>query len=61
MNKRSDTVFFTMFTFLQVYTLPEYMGKRFGGKRLRTYLSLLSLFLHILTRLSVRSIVCSCF
>uniref|UniRef100_A0A0B7AFY9 Uncharacterized protein n=1 Tax=Arion vulgaris TaxID=1028688 RepID=A0A0B7AFY9_9EUPU len=36
-----------------VYTLPEYMAKRFGGNRLRVYLSCLSLILYIVTKLSV--------
>ena len=39
----------------QVYTLPEYMERRFGGKRIRIYLSILSLFLHIVTRVAVSS------
>ncbi|GFO49601.1 sodium/glucose cotransporter 4 [Plakobranchus ocellatus] len=36
-----------------VYTLPEYMAKRFGGSRLRIYLSCLSLILYIFTKLAV--------
>ncbi|PVD22368.1 hypothetical protein C0Q70_18178 [Pomacea canaliculata] len=36
-----------------VFTLPEYMGKRFGGTRLRVYLSCLSLVLYIVTKLAV--------
>ncbi|KAH9503392.1 Sodium/glucose cotransporter 1 [Bulinus truncatus] len=36
-----------------VYTLPEYMAKRFGGTRLRVYLSCLSLILYIVTKLAV--------
>ncbi|BFZ20478.1 hypothetical protein BsWGS_23517 [Bradybaena similaris] len=36
-----------------VYTLPEYMAKRFGGNRLRVYLSCLSLILYIVTKLAV--------
>ncbi|XP_076436803.1 sodium/mannose cotransporter SLC5A10-like [Babylonia areolata] len=36
-----------------VYTLPEYMEKRFGGARLRVYLSCLSLVLYIVTKLAV--------
>ncbi|KAJ8300675.1 hypothetical protein KUTeg_022194 [Tegillarca granosa] len=36
-----------------VYTLPEYMEKRFGGQRLRIYLSLLALVLYIVTKLAV--------
>ncbi|XP_076092318.1 sodium/glucose cotransporter 4-like [Mytilus galloprovincialis] len=36
-----------------VYTLPEYIEKRFGGKRLRIYLSVLALVLYIITKLAV--------
>ncbi|KAL8611815.1 hypothetical protein ACOMHN_053536 [Nucella lapillus] len=36
-----------------VYTLPEYMEKRFGGIRIRIYLSCLSLVLYIVTKLAV--------
>ncbi|XP_074655538.1 sodium/glucose cotransporter 4-like [Tubulanus polymorphus] len=36
-----------------VYTLPEYIGKRFGGERLRIYLSVLSLVLYIVTKIAV--------
>ncbi|ESP05039.1 hypothetical protein LOTGIDRAFT_109602 [Lottia gigantea] len=35
------------------YTMPQYLKKRFGGKRLRTYLSLLSIFLLVVQRISV--------
>ncbi|ELU03811.1 hypothetical protein CAPTEDRAFT_199257 [Capitella teleta] len=36
-----------------VYTLPEYLEKRFGGKRLRTYLTCLSLLLYVITKIVV--------
>lgn len=36
-----------------VYTLPEYMEKRFGGYRIRIYLSVLALILYIVTKLAV--------
>ncbi|KAK3087175.1 hypothetical protein FSP39_002642 [Pinctada imbricata] len=36
-----------------VYTLPEFMEKRFGGKRIRIYLSVLALVLYIVTKLAV--------
>ena len=36
-----------------VVTLPEYMSKRFGGNRIRIYLSCLSLILYIFTKISV--------
>ena len=40
-------------TILKVYTLPEYIQKRHGGHRMRTYLSVLSLILYIMTKLAV--------
>ncbi|WAR02056.1 SC5A2-like protein, partial [Mya arenaria] len=36
-----------------VYTMPEYMAKRFGGQRIRLYLSVLAMVLYILTKLAV--------
>lgn len=36
-----------------VYTMPEYLSKRFGGNRLKVYFALLSLLLYIFTKLSV--------
>ncbi|XP_054664676.1 sodium/glucose cotransporter 2-like isoform X8 [Grus americana] len=38
---------------LWVATMPEYLGKRFGGGRIRLYLALLSLGLYISTKISV--------
>ncbi|XP_061458783.1 sodium/glucose cotransporter 1-like isoform X2 [Rhineura floridana] len=35
-----------------VVTMPEYLRKRFGGKRMQIYLSILSLFLYIFTKIS---------
>uniref|UniRef100_A0A914VTR2 Uncharacterized protein n=1 Tax=Plectus sambesii TaxID=2011161 RepID=A0A914VTR2_9BILA len=35
-----------------VYTMPEYIQKRFGGQRIRTYLSVLALLLYIFTKIS---------
>ncbi|XP_025974981.2 sodium/glucose cotransporter 1 [Dromaius novaehollandiae] len=35
-----------------VVTMPEYLKKRFGGKRIQIYLSLLSLLLYIFTKIS---------
>uniref|UniRef100_H9GQ99 Sodium/glucose cotransporter 1 n=1 Tax=Anolis carolinensis TaxID=28377 RepID=H9GQ99_ANOCA len=35
-----------------VVTMPEYLKKRFGGKRIQIYLSVLSLLLYILTKIS---------
>ncbi|KYO19456.1 sodium/glucose cotransporter 2 isoform B [Alligator mississippiensis] len=36
-----------------VITMPEYLKKRFGGQRISLYLSVLSLFLYIFTKISV--------
>lgn len=36
-----------------VSTMPEYIKKRFGGDRIRIYLSVLSLMLYIFTKISV--------
>lgn len=35
-----------------VYTMPEYLRKRFGGQRIRVYLSVLALLLSIFTKIS---------
>lgn len=37
----------------QIVTLPEYIQKRFGGQRIRMYLSVLSLLLSVFTKISV--------
>ncbi|XP_042369121.1 sodium/myo-inositol cotransporter-like [Plectropomus leopardus] len=36
-----------------VYTMPEYLSKRFGGNRLKVYFAVLSLVVYIFTKLSV--------
>ncbi|XP_044517074.1 sodium/glucose cotransporter 2 isoform X2 [Gracilinanus agilis] len=36
-----------------VITMPQYLRKRFGGHRIRLYLTVLSLFLYIFTKISV--------
>ncbi|XP_078513054.1 sodium/myo-inositol cotransporter [Lissotriton helveticus] len=36
-----------------VYTMPEYLSKRFGGHRIQIYFAILSLILYIFTKLSV--------
>ncbi|XP_069492300.1 sodium/myo-inositol cotransporter [Ambystoma mexicanum] len=36
-----------------VYTMPEYLSKRFGGHRIQIYFAVLSLILYIFTKLSV--------
>ena len=42
-----------MFIASKVRTLPEYMVKRFGGRRISMYLSVLSMILYIFTKISV--------
>lgn len=46
-------IFLPVFIASSVATLPEYMNKRFGGNRIRVYLSVLSLILYIFTKISV--------
>jgi len=46
-------VFLPVYIASGVATLPEYMNKRFGGTRIRIYLSTLSLILYIFTKISV--------
>ncbi|XP_033643103.1 sodium/myo-inositol cotransporter 2-like [Asterias rubens] len=36
-----------------IFTMPDYLQKRFGGKRIQMYISLLSLALYIFTKISV--------
>nr|KAG5706621.1 hypothetical protein BaRGS_005691 [Batillaria attramentaria] len=40
-------------TFFPVYTMPEYIRRRYGRERLRTYLSFLSILLYVITKISV--------
>jgi Na+/proline symporter len=35
-----------------VYTMPEYLRKRFGGQRIRLYLANLALLLYVFTKIS---------
>jgi SSS family transporter len=46
-------VFLPVFIATGVSTLPEYMHRRFGGQRIRTYIACLYLLLYILTKISV--------
>ncbi|KAM9250214.1 sodium/glucose cotransporter 2 [Cariama cristata] len=46
-------VFVPIYLRAGVSTMPEYLGKRFGGGRIRLYLALLSLGLYISTKISV--------
>jgi len=46
-------VFVPAYLAASVYTMPEYMSKRFGGRRLRAYLTIVSLLLYVFTKVSV--------
>ncbi|XP_072542474.1 sodium/myo-inositol cotransporter [Salminus brasiliensis] len=46
-------VFIPVYIHSGVYTMPEYLSKRYGGKRLKVYFAALSLLLYIFTKLSV--------
>jgi len=46
-------VFIPVFIASKVRTLPEYMVKRFGGRRISMYLAVLSMILYIFTKISV--------
>ncbi|XP_068221656.1 sodium/myo-inositol cotransporter-like isoform X2 [Palaemon carinicauda] len=46
-------VFLPVFIASGVNTLPEYTKRRFGGRRIQTYLAVLSLILYIFTKISV--------
>ncbi|XP_014376332.1 sodium/myo-inositol cotransporter [Alligator sinensis] len=46
-------VFVPVYIRSRVYTMPEYLSKRFGGHRIQVYFAVLSLILYIFTKLSV--------
>ncbi|XP_074482960.1 sodium/myo-inositol cotransporter-like [Sebastes fasciatus] len=46
-------IFIPVYIHSGVYTMPEYLSKRFGGNRLKVYFAALSLILYIFTKLSV--------
>ncbi|XP_008590475.1 PREDICTED: sodium/glucose cotransporter 5 [Galeopterus variegatus] len=46
-------VFLPIYISSEIVTLPEYIQKRFGGQRIRMYLSVLSLLLSIFTKISM--------
>lgn len=46
-------VFIPVYIHSGVYTMPEYLSKRYGGNRLKVYFAFLSLLLYIFTKLSV--------
>ncbi|KAM6193431.1 sodium/glucose cotransporter 1 isoform 3-T3 [Sarcoramphus papa] len=45
-------VFVPIYIKAGVVTMPEYLKKRFGGKRIQVYLSVLSLILYVFTKIS---------
>ncbi|XP_063303585.1 sodium/myo-inositol cotransporter [Pelobates fuscus] len=46
-------VFIPVYIRSGVYTMPEYLSRRFGGHRIQVYFAVLSLILYIFTKLSV--------
>lgn len=46
-------VFIPVYIHSGVFTMPEYLSKRYGGRRLKVYFAVLSLVLYIFTKLSV--------
>ncbi|XP_041861172.1 sodium/glucose cotransporter 4 [Melanotaenia boesemani] len=45
-------IFIPVYIAAGVVTMPEYLAKRFGGRRIRLYMSVLSLILYIFTKIS---------
>ncbi|KAM9848261.1 sodium/glucose cotransporter 4 [Aulostomus maculatus] len=45
-------IFIPVYISAGVVTMPEYLAKRFGGQRIRIYMSVLSLVLYIFTKIS---------
>ncbi|XP_077982748.1 sodium/myo-inositol cotransporter-like [Glandiceps talaboti] len=46
-------VFLPVYIACGIFTMPQYLSKRFGGQRLRVYFACLSLILYLFTKLSV--------
>ncbi|XP_071946517.1 sodium/glucose cotransporter 4-like [Antedon mediterranea] len=46
-------IFLPVYMASGIYTMPEYLRKRFGGQRVRVYLACLALLLSVLTKVSV--------
>nr|XP_055071449.1 sodium/myo-inositol cotransporter [Misgurnus anguillicaudatus] len=46
-------VFIPVYIHCGVYTMPEYLSKRYGGKRLKVYFAALSILLYVFTKISV--------
>ncbi|KAL7846066.1 hypothetical protein AOLI_G00242580 [Acnodon oligacanthus] len=45
-------IFLPVYVSSGIVTMPEYLGRRFGGERIRMYLSALSLMLSVFTKIS---------
>ncbi|XP_035390654.1 sodium/glucose cotransporter 5 isoform X2 [Electrophorus electricus] len=45
-------IFVPVYVSSEIVTMPEYLGRRFGGERIRMYLSALSLMLSVFTKIS---------
>ncbi|XP_022248089.1 sodium/glucose cotransporter 4-like [Limulus polyphemus] len=45
-------IFVPVYSASGVFTMPEYLQKRFGGQRIRVYLSVLALLLYVFTKIS---------
>ena len=46
-------VFVPVYMAAGVFTMPEYLRARFGGQRIRVFLSVLALLLYVFTKISV--------
>ncbi|XP_067897227.1 sodium/myo-inositol cotransporter-like [Heterodontus francisci] len=46
-------VFIPVYIRSGVYTMPQYLSKRYGGNRIKIYFALLSLLLYVFTKLSI--------
>lgn len=47
-------LFVPVYVAADVYTMPEYLRKRFGGQRIRIYQSVLAIILYVFTKISVK-------
>lgn len=54
-------LFVPVYTVADVYTMPEYLRKRFGGQRIRIYQSVLAIILYVFTKISVSVFHKNCF
>ena len=47
-------LFVPVYVAADVYTMPEYLRKRFRGQRIRIYQSVLAIILYVFTKISVK-------